>query len=133
MHTPETRKTALKKLHDRRKSWIAANGPCRACGSGDRLCVSFIDPATKVSTSIWSLREANRIGQLAKCQVLCYGCCREKSNIYLREKFRKHGVTGYRRGCTCKVCREAGAANARHRAEKRQWKKIQSAGVTEAA
>jgi 5-methylcytosine-specific restriction endonuclease McrA len=62
----------------RRDEWLAANGPCRACGSSEDLTVTYIDPATSVRSvsAIWGRSAAVREAELAKCQVLC-GSCRK--------------------------------------------------------
>ena len=79
-HTPETRKRALEKMKAKRLSWLQENGPCRLCGSSDRLQVDHIDRNTKVTHRIWTWSEKRRLEELSKCQVLCYPCHRIKSN-----------------------------------------------------
>lgn len=92
----------------RRANWIASQGGCCAkCGSTDRLEVDHIDPATKTCnpTRIWSREQAFRDMELAKCQVLCYECHKEKTFAAV---VVVHGIryTYRARGCRCEECRE---------------------------
>jgi len=72
-------------MRKRRKDWINANGPCKVCGSKENLEVDHINPKEKSlrPSQIWSLTEAKRLVELAKCQVLCHDCHLEKT---LRER-----------------------------------------------
>lgn len=63
----------------RRQEWIEANGPCARCGSDQDLQVDHIDRAQKVDHKVWSWSQARRDEELAKCQVLCWPCHKEKS------------------------------------------------------
>lgn len=67
----------------RRAAWIAANGPCAQCGSSDRLEVDHRDPTEKEipTSALWGMspRNPKRIAELAKCQVLCHGCHKQKT------------------------------------------------------
>lgn len=72
----------------RRLDWITENGPCRECGSWERLEVDHIDPSAKLHHNIWSWSESRRLAELSKCQVLCHRCHRLKTNAYLRELFK---------------------------------------------
>lgn len=98
MHTEETRARAYQKIKQRRIDWFFLNGPCRLCGLWDRLELDHIDPIGKISHNIWSWSEARRITELLKCQPLCYFCHKEKHSG------PKHGVTGYSKGCRCRMC-----------------------------
>jgi len=66
-------------LARRRQAWIDEHGPCVDCGGSDRLEVDHIDPALKVSHSVWSWSKARRDAELAKCVVRCYRCHKKKS------------------------------------------------------
>lgn len=123
-HTTETRATALRKMNERRKAWLAANGPCVKCQSAVRLEVHHIDLAEKISHRVWSWSEPRRTAELVKCEVLCRRCHVQAHTV-------AHGRGGYDRGCRCDVCRAAKAAHAaayrsRHlervRARGRAWK-----------
>jgi hypothetical protein len=88
----------------KRAAWLQENGPCRLCGSTERLEVDHVDPATKVRT--WAL--ARREAELAKCQVLCHTCHLEKTKAQFRRPL-VHGTNdGYAsHGCRCVWCRVA--------------------------
>jgi hypothetical protein len=58
----------------RRADWLAVNGPCKRCGSTQKLELHHRDPAEKVSHRIWSWAPARRDAELAKCDVLCRWC-----------------------------------------------------------
>lgn len=64
--------------HQRRlaikKQWIQDNGPCRHCGSWERLELDHIDRSTKVTHQIHRLSKVKREAELLKCQVLCHPC-----------------------------------------------------------
>lgn len=93
-------------MAERRAAWFAANGPCRHCGSSERLELDHIDPSTKVTHAVWSWTEERRNAELAKCQPLCHACHLEKTRQQLRRPIT-HGRTGYKRGCRCDACRVA--------------------------
>jgi hypothetical protein len=101
----------------RRQAWLAANGPCAKCGSWENLEIDHIDPAQKTAdvSLIWSRAESYRLAELAKCQVLCKPCHREKSIAEgslrpLTHGTRKRYEDG---GCRCDLCRAANAARGR--------------------
>jgi hypothetical protein len=66
----------------RREAWLAANGPCRRCGSSERLEVDHVDPTAKTSHRIWSWSAERREAELRKCQVLCRACHKEKTRAH---------------------------------------------------
>lgn len=91
---------------ERRRAWLAANGPCRQCGSTHRLEVDHIDPATKVSHAVWSWSAVRREAELAKCQVLCHRCHKAKSDAAHRKPLVHGTINAYNmKGCRCDVCR----------------------------
>ncbi len=49
------------------------------CGSWDELEVDHVDPALKISHSIWSWSLERRLAELAKCVVRCRACHLKKS------------------------------------------------------
>ena len=101
---------ALAKLTRVRQEWLAANGPCKKCGSSHDLHVHHRDQRDKVSHKVWSWRAERRAAELAKCVVLCRAC-HALTHSLLRKK--PHGIKGYRRGCRCDVCRAARLAQSR--------------------
>ena len=104
----------------RRMAWVLENGPCQVCGSSQDLRVVFKDPKDKVMkvASIWSRKEEDRVRLLAKCQVLCTVCAKDKRKV---ERQPEHGEVGrYDQSCRCPLCREAKRiAMAEYRARKK--------------
>jgi 5-methylcytosine-specific restriction endonuclease McrA len=97
----------------RRASWLAGKA-CAKCGSTDRLQLDHVDPASKTSHRIWSWSEPKRLAALSKCQVLCYGCHRTKTDLVDRASKAAHGTRAKYKSdsaCRCDACR---AANARY-------------------
>ncbi len=81
-------------VRSRRLIWLEANGPCRQCGSWERLEIDHVDPTRKTSHRIWSWSAERRAAELKKCQVLCHACHRAKTKAYnRRHKTGKKGVT----------------------------------------
>jgi hypothetical protein len=107
------REYQLRYLLRRREQWIDENGPCKDCGSDDRLEVDHVDRHTKVSHRVWSWSAERRSKELAKCVVRCFNCHREKTRLELYDD-RTHGMRSmYLKGCRCASCREANAARSR--------------------
>lgn len=106
-------------MRKRRQAWLKLNGPCRQCGSTERLEVDHIDPKQKVTHAVWSWGTAKRMAELNKCQVLCFTCHRKKSNMEYSARFPLvHGTrSGYEtHGCRCDRCTEvASARSAKYR------------------
>lgn len=77
---PEKQREYQRRWVAKRKSqWIKANRPCAWCGSWESPQVDHIDQGTKVSHNVWTWSESRREAELAKCQVLCEDCHKEKS------------------------------------------------------
>lgn len=93
----------------RRAMWIAQNGPCKSCGSMYKLEIDHIDRDTKdfKASSLWNRRAEVRMRELAKCQVLCYDCHKDKS---IKEssiaEYHGTGAGWSNRKCRCDLCRE---------------------------
>lgn len=93
-------------MRKRRDEWFAANGPCKKCGSTERLELDHIDPALKIAHQVWSWSKVRREAELAKCQVLCYTCHKAKTSADRPQAV--HGSRSrYVAGCRCAECREA--------------------------
>lgn len=83
----QSRKEAQKRWYqnvvkERKRIWFLEHGPCRECGSKEKLELDHIDPTNKISHSIWSWGEVRRNEELAKCQILCHDCHTKKSTQY---------------------------------------------------
>ena len=107
----------------RREEWIQSRGgKCAKCGSTDKLEVDHIDPSDKRwnPSKIWSRNEQDRFDELAKCQVLCFDCHKDKTVSEMPEP--SHGTnTMYNYGCRCVVCTDAAVEKSRrYRASKRR-------------
>lgn len=90
----------------RRSTWLEQNGPCRHCGSWERLEVDHVDPAQKVTHRVWSLTREVREAELAKCQVLCFRCHRAKHAAETRKPLVHGTINAYRKHrCRCEKCR----------------------------
>ena len=121
---------------DRRKEWLRENGPCRECGSWDRLEVDHVDPSTKLSHRIWTWAKARREAELEKCQVLCFKCHREKTRLQSASSRPRplHGTANRYKslGCRCYDCTRAHKEAMRAwRAEKRRMRGEESNLPTE--
>lgn len=112
-------------IQKRRQAWLDENGPCKQCGSSDRLEVDHIDPTTKEynPSHIWSRNPDVRRKELAKCQVLCYECHKTKTRSEVALENYHGTITGYSSyRCRCSECRNAhriGKAEYRRRTGKR--------------
>ncbi len=93
----------------RRTQYILENGPCANCGSNENLQIDHIvarintNKQTVKSSAIWGLSEKKRKKELKKCQILCRSCHQKKTYVDL--DCGQHGVSLYKKGCRCNVCR----------------------------
>lgn len=107
-------KKIRERIKSRREKWFSENGPCKICGSYEKLELDHIDPRTKDlrlkthSDAIWSWSDKNRILELSKCQILCFACHVKKSKID-NSVVNYHGsYLGYKdRKCRCEPCVQA--------------------------
>lgn len=100
----ESRARYLAKVLLRRTRWLEQNGPCGRCGSAHDLQVHHRDKSEKTSHRIWTWSSARRAAELAKCEPICRAC---HIAIHALLNRKAHGLSGYRRGCRCDVCRAA--------------------------
>lgn len=111
-----------------RAEWIASQGgKCVKCGSTEKLEIDHIDPTTKEYkiATIWSRRKEIREYELAKCQILCYDCHKEKTIGYSIKDMKCGTVSMYQsRKCRCADCR---AANAERSRNNKRLKKLREA------
>ena len=99
-----------------RREWLLVNGPCRSCGSWENLEVDHVDPKEKEQHRVWTWSKTRREAELAKCQPLCIDCHRAKTINEAVHPAWNHGLTGYRYGCKCEICRQANReSNARRK------------------
>lgn len=87
-----------------------AGKSCVKCGSTQSLEVDHIDPALKVTHSVWSWSIPRRTVELAKCQVLCTECHKAKTRA--DRPLPEHGTIsryGSIHKCRCDLCRKANA------------------------
>ena len=72
-------------IKKRRNAWISENGPCAKCGSIEQLEVDHIDYSQKKlhPRELWTRQTQIRTAELAKCQVLCRKCHRQKTKADL--------------------------------------------------
>lgn len=121
MATPEEQREYQRRWVAKRRADYFADKKCVRCGSTDDLELDHIDPRQKVSHSIWSWSASRRETELAKCQVLCEQCHKEKTldDMPITQGFvpHQHGTSKeYHRGCRCNLCR---ASNTE---DKRRWR-----------
>lgn len=86
--TEQKRRYQREWLIKRREAWLEKNGPCARCGSWKELQLDHKDSGKKVSHKIWSWNEKRRTAELAKCQVLCSGCHRLKTEANLESNYK---------------------------------------------
>ena len=109
----------------RRAEWMAGKS-CVKCGSTQSLEVDHIDPAQKVAHTIWSWAIPRRDAELAKCQVLCTPCHKEKTRA--DRPIPEHGTLaryGKHHKCRCDICRKANADRARLNKAKKLERELQ--------
>jgi hypothetical protein len=77
--------------------------------------MDHVDPATKEHHSIWSWRKDRREIELAKCQVLCFECHKQKSANECRERLKGKPNTWQRllTPMQVRVIRESGLSNSK--------------------
>ena len=93
---------------------------CSYCQGVDSLELDHIDPATKITNSIWSWSTPRRESEISKCQVLCHECHLEKTKLWW-DGMRKHGdQSTYRRGCRCELCKSKELSRWRAQRKKRR-------------
>ncbi|MGW5635712.1 HNH endonuclease [Streptomyces sp. NPDC003832] len=85
-----------------RRAEFFAGKSCVRCGSTERLELDHIEPGAKVTHRIWSWSAERRATELAKCQPLCAGCHRSKSDAALAVPHG--GGSKGRTGCKCEPC-----------------------------
>ncbi len=77
---------------------------CVKCNSKENLELDHIDPKLKTSHNIWSWSEERRLAEIAKCQVLCEKCHKEKTIAYITKPIEHGTYSGYCKKCRCNKC-----------------------------
>lgn len=89
----EKRKAYIRKwqrecIKNRKAKWLKENGPCRHCGSSEKLEVDHIDRQSKKDHRVWSWKKERRESELLKCQVLCKDCHKIKTSKETSELYK---------------------------------------------
>lgn len=115
---PDKRREFMRNwMKSRRDKYVQElGGKCAKCESTDRLEFDHIDRSTKKHkpSDLWGRKEENIREELAKCQLLCCACHKEKSTL---ESIipKEHGTTSmYYTGCRCQPCKSARAEESRN-------------------
>lgn len=125
LKTPELRRLYSRQwVAKRRQDWFA-NKTCSKCPSTHRLELHHLDPAKKVSHSIWSWSQSRRDAEIAKCEVLCHECHKIETRKQQSKPLVHGTVHGYKKkGCRCDPCTKAASARVA------LYKRLRLLGVT---
>lgn len=117
--SPEKHREITKERNRRNRENYFLNKFCARCGSFSNLELDHINPEEKETHRIWSWSEERRLVELAKCQVLCNSCHKNKTSLQKKDpKFT--GCTDrktYTALCKCEKCRKS------QRERKAEWRK----------
>jgi 5-methylcytosine-specific restriction endonuclease McrA len=99
-------------LADRRQRAIEIlGGRCVKCSTTEDLEIDHVVPASKlgyasIGGNLWSWSWTRIVKELARCQLLCKKCHKEKT--LSEQRGSEHGTAGaYRnRKCRCDICKE---------------------------
>jgi 5-methylcytosine-specific restriction endonuclease McrA len=104
----------MKGVYYRRKQEVfeKLGGKCVSCGACDDLQLDHIDPKTKLYniSHIYSMSEKIFWAEVAKCQLLCSKCHKEKTiRDFDRKPDPEHGTHQcyIRKKCRCDLCKKA--------------------------
>ena len=67
------REWCAKRRHD-----FLKDKDCTNCHTKEKLELHHIDPKQKISHHVWSWSETKRLKEIAKCEVLCETCHKDK-------------------------------------------------------
>ena len=88
----------------RRRAEFFAGKTCLDCGTTEQLELDRRDTTENVNHRLWSWSSTRREAELAKYDVRCSACRRDR----LAERQMRHGTRGrYEKGCRCEACRQA--------------------------
>lgn len=98
---------------EKRKKYLSLLGDrCVCCGISKNLQFDHIDPTTKKFPigKLMRFSEAVILTELSKCQLLCFDCHKNKTQIEAMGRSPwnkgniKHGSSGYVKKCRCEIC-----------------------------
>lgn len=112
----------LRRYHERRQeALMLLGGTCVRCGTDEDLNFDHIDASQKAFSigKMWSVSREKFLSEIAKCQILCAPCHRNKTREYGDHRLASHGtINNYYRGkCRCDLCT---AARDQHVEERRR-------------
>lgn len=113
------RRHAINKVRRNRAAFFEGKS-CVKCGVTESLELDHIDPEQKTEHRIWTWSPERRESELAKCQVLCTDCHKEKTSAERAARVKCGTEWAYRKGCRCEECRTAVSRIRRERRERKQ-------------
>jgi hypothetical protein len=129
---PKNKDGYVKYVKRHREEWIAANGPCKKCGSREGLVAAYVDPSsTRMRASlIWQQSAGFRAAELAKCQVICGQCYLATQAAERRTHAFRHGTRFMykKHKCRCVECRAWNAARSRQERDRARSSTTESFG-----
>lgn len=78
---PNARRAYHREWMRQRRAAFFDGKVCATCGGSERLELDHVDRESKTHHAIWSWSAHRREAELAKCQVLCRACHREKTRV----------------------------------------------------
>jgi hypothetical protein len=103
--------------YQKRRAEFFGDKICCQCGSAEHLELDHRDPSEKVNSAIWSWSEERRAAEIAKCDIRCSKCHKERHAA----KARAHGLSAYQsRACRCDICRAAKSAALKRETRRRK-------------
>lgn len=79
MATPEAQREYQRLWIAKRRSDFFTDKSCVKCGATTELELDHVNPKLKVTHAIWSWSLVRREAEIAKCQILCHKCHKEKT------------------------------------------------------
>lgn len=107
----------------RQEAREALGGQCARCGTAVALEFDHVDRNTKVDgiANLLTHSKETLNAELAKCQLLCHDCHKEKSIEAGDLAVAQHGSHAmYKNGCRCELCKSANNAYQRNYYAERQ-------------
>lgn len=117
--TREDHAEYMRNWYAKRRADYFAGKSCTGCGATESLELDHIDPSQKISHRIWSWSAERRAAEIAKCQILCTDCHREKTSADRAARVQHGTEWSWRKGCRCTPCVEAKREASRRYRERR--------------